>query len=131
MRQEARRPSSSSDGEPSERSSSLTLADLLFKFPTPRLRRQAESFRIKYEAKFGKTDLTRCYTSSWPVEKQDWLLKNHPERYWGGLPPFIQAFIKEKVRAMHRQGNLDDLDSVFLELYLSGKMEVDGEGPYA
>jgi hypothetical protein len=106
-----------------------TLASLLCSLPTPRLRHELEIFRIKYESKFGHTDLTKRYTSTWPTDQQDWLLEHHPERFWDGLPPFVQAFLKEQMHAAHRNGKLDDMPGDFLQLYLQGKMSIDGSGP--
>ncbi len=105
-----------------------TLSEILFRFGTPRLRRELENFRGKYEAEFGETDLTRRYTSTWPIDEQEWLIQNHPKRYWDGLPSFVQAFLKEKMVAAHRDGKLDDMPSSYLSLYLAGKMEIDRGG---
>jgi hypothetical protein len=103
-----------------------TLAEKLFNLRSPVERAELEEFRIKYEETFGPTDLTKRYTSLWPSKQQEWLIKHHPERYWQGLPAFVQAFLKEKMIAMHRCGKLDDAPSFCLGLYLAGRMEIDG-----
>ena len=114
------------DDEPNR--SSKTLAELLVYLDTPALRRELEEFRIKYESKFGETDLTKRYTCTWPLEDQNWLVEHHPKRYWNGLPPFAQAYLKEKMRSVPRKGKLDDMPATLLRLYLTGQMEVDGGG---
>ena len=58
---------------------SRTLAELVLRLHTASLRRELEDFRIKYEARFGETDLTKRYTSMLPSRDQDWLIENHPE----------------------------------------------------
>ncbi len=105
-----------------------TLAGLLFWLPTRDLREELEDFRINYEAAHGETDLTRNYTSMWPTHKQEWLIKNHPTRYWDGLPPFVQAFFKERMQNVQQEGRLDDMPDEFLRLYSSGRMTVGDTG---
>ena len=123
MQQEARMPS---EGGRDTNADSTTFAELLFYFRSPRLRRQLEKFREEYEREFGDTDLTKRYTSTWATSEQTWLLENHPKRYFDGLPPFVQAFIKEKMVSAHRNGNLDDMPANFLRLYLKGEMDIGG-----
>lgn len=108
--------------------SSRTLAEMLFRLDDPRLRQELEMFRIKYEAQFGATDLTRRYTSTFSRVEQDWLVEHYPERYWKGLPPFAQAYLKEKMKSAHRAGKLDDMPPTFRELYLSGEMVIETDG---
>ena len=103
---------------------SQTLAELFLRLDTAQMRRELEEFRIKYEAEFGETDLTKRYTSTLPSEQQEWLLANHSRRYWDGLPPFAQAFLREKMRHAHGNGKLDDMPANLLRLYLTGKMTV-------
>jgi len=107
----------------------FTIAGLLAQFPTPELNRELDKFRINFEARFGETDLTKRYTSTWPQDQQEWLLANHPRRYWLGLPPFVQAFMKEKMRMAQRAGKLDDMPESFLALYLNGNMDISGDRP--
>jgi hypothetical protein len=108
-----------------------TLASLVFPLNTsPDIIHDVEEFRIKYEATHGETDLTKRYTSTWPVEEQQWLLENHPQRYWEGLPPFAKAFLKDTAARAHKCGRLDDLPDVFIKLYFSGKMVLDQDGPH-
>jgi hypothetical protein len=125
MRHEAWMPAPADSGEVSN-ASFLTLAEMLFRFKGEHARRELESFRIEYEAEFGETDLTRRYTSTWSADEQDWLLKHHPERYWAGLPPFVQAFLKNKMMVAHKQGILDDMPASYLRLYLTDKMNLGG-----
>jgi hypothetical protein len=106
-----------------------TLAELLIYLDTAELRREIEQFRIKYEAKFGETDLTKRYTSTLSPDEQEWLQANHPKRFWNGLPTFVQAFIKEKFHLARRNGKLDDMPVTLLSLYLNGKMSVGDDGP--
>lgn len=129
MRKDARMQPSPTEGGDAKDATSQTLADLLSYFgKSSSLRRELEAFRISYEAKFGETDLIKRYTSVWPNEQQEWLLKNYPKRYYDGLPPFVKAFMKEKMHTAKRDGKLDDMPGTFLSLYLSGQMEVDDGG---
>jgi hypothetical protein len=101
-----------------------TLAEVLFRFSNPRTRLELEKFRIKFEAEHGETDITKRYTSTLPLEDQNWLVQHHPKRYWDGLPPFVQAFLRNKMVATHRVGKLDDMPDDILQLYLRGQMRV-------
>jgi len=107
-------PTPPSGNNNSTETAQLTLAGLLVGFSDPKLLNELEVFRVKYEAKFGETDLTRRYTSERPTHEQSWLLENFPERYWRGLPPFAQAFLKEKMRHAHKLGRLDDMPGGYL-----------------
>jgi hypothetical protein len=122
---EARMPSSSSHLEdtPPKRTK-RTLAEIVIPVRNPTLRRDLEEFRIKYEAEFGETDLTKRYTSTLSAKEQDWLIANHTKRYWDGLPPFVQAFFKEKMHAARSDGKLDDMPANMLRLYLTRQMSV-------
>jgi hypothetical protein len=66
-----------------ERQDQKTLAELFCRFPDPRARRELEEFRIKFEAEFGETDITKHYTTTVPKADQDWLIEHHPKRYLG------------------------------------------------
>jgi hypothetical protein len=131
MKKEARMPPAPSDGDDAPPKTSVwTLAELFYGFRDPRYRQQLEDFRIQYESQFGETDLTRRWTSNLPTDQQEWLQNHHPKRYWDGLPPFVQAFFKEKFRQAHKKGNLDDMPAKLLSLYLRGQMEVGDDGRY-
>jgi len=104
------------------------LADFFYRFGRVKLRRELEEFRSEFEAEFGETDLARRYTSQLPIEQQEWLTKHYPKRYWDGLPPFLQAFYKGKMRLAHREGNIDDAPEDLLELYLKGQMDIRDNG---
>jgi hypothetical protein len=104
-----------------------TLAELLFYLPSRELRRELESYRIAFEEEHGKTDLTKRYTSTWPIEQQRWLLKHDTKRYFDGFPPFAQAFLKGKMQIAAAAGSLDDTPSHFLRLFVSGQMNLDCE----
>jgi hypothetical protein len=129
MKTEARMPQSDG-GDARAEGVITTLSDMLFLFRSPKLRCQLEEFRKTYEEEFGPTDLTLRYTSTWGTPQQIWLLENHPKRYFDGLPPFVQSFLKEKMISAHKHGNLDDMPSEFLELYLKGQMDVGGGGRF-
>ena len=102
-----------------------TLAELLYRWVADaNARRELEDFRIKFEAEFGETDLTKRYTSTWPKQDREWLAVHHPQRYWDGLPPFVQAFIRQKMLASQRVGKLDDMPDEALRFYLSGGMKL-------
>jgi hypothetical protein len=121
-------PPSPSEGGDAQNNTSQTLAELLLYLPTPRRRQELEEYRIAYEAQFGETDLKTYYVSMWPKEQREWLLEHHPKRYWDSLPPFIQSYFKEKMKAVHREGKLDDAPHSFLSLYLKQQMIVSDEG---
>jgi hypothetical protein len=78
-----------------------TLAELFCRFPDPRARGELEEFRIKFEAEFGETDMTKNYTTTLWKADQEWLIEHHPKRYWDGVPPFVQEFLRTKVVAGH------------------------------
>lgn len=120
-------PQSPSNEEGVRDHTSQTLAELFLRLDTAQLRRELEEFRIKYEAEFGETDLTTRYTSTLPSEQQDWLLEHHSKRYWDGLPPFVQAFFREKMLHAHKNGKLDDMPANLLRLYLTRKMTVQND----
>lgn len=104
-----------------------TLAEMLLPVSDPAHCRFLEQFRIIYEERFGPTDLTKRYTSTWPEAQQNWLLKNHPKLYFDGLPPFAKAFIRGNMRVAARDGTLDDMPDGMLELYVRGQMVLDHE----
>ncbi len=105
--------------------SPTTLAETLFHFSDVRMRDELEEYRCKFEARYGPTDLTKRYTSTWPQAQQDWLLDNEAKRYFDGLPPFVKAFIKGKMQVAARNGNLDDMPTSLMALYVSGEMKTD------
>src|SRR6516164_10667152 len=115
-------PQESEKEKMADRQDQKTLAELFCRFPDPCARRELEEFRIKFEAEFGETDITRHYTTTLRKEDQEWLIEHHPKRYWDGLPPFVQEFIRTKVVAAHQVGKLDDMPNEILRLYLSGQM---------
>ncbi|HTU90880.1 MAG TPA: hypothetical protein VMF69_12455 [Gemmataceae bacterium] len=117
-------PQESEKGKTADQQNQKTLAEMFCRFPDPRARRELEEFRIKFEGEFGETDITKRYTTQLRKEDQEWLMQHHPKRYWDGLPPFVQEFIRNKVVAAHQVGKLDDMPNEFLRLYLSGQMTV-------
>lgn len=99
------------------------LADILFFLPTPELRAQLEDYRVSWESAHGPTDFTKHYTSQLPQEHQRLLFEKDPQRFFAGLPPFVQGFIRAKMDIARSEGRLDDVNSIFLRLYLTGGME--------
>lgn len=108
------------------RSDQRTLADYFFYLANPIRRDELERFRVKFEAVHGDTDLTQRWTSMLERDDRQWLIKHYPRRYWNGLPPFVQAFVKSKMDAARVHGTLDDMPDALLRLYLEGDMGVDG-----
>jgi hypothetical protein len=104
----------------SQRDQSIT--DRLFRIDDPLLRSQLEAFRIEWENRFGTTDLTRTYTSQLSREAQVEMLRDDPQRYFLGLPQFVQAFIHGKFEIAREKLRLDDMPDGYLEIYLSGFM---------
>jgi hypothetical protein len=100
-----------------------TLAEIFFYLSDPAKRRELEEFRKEYEAVNGPTDLTKRFTSTWPEPQQDWLLEHDSKRWFDGLPPFAQAYLRGKVQITAREGRLDDLDDELVRLYVSGQMK--------
>ncbi len=109
--------------------SKLTQAELLFPLPEPSARKQLEEYRIEYEAAYGPTDLTRRYTSTWPVEHQNWLITHETRRYFDGLPPFVKSWIKGKLLTAADRGKLDDVPDEYLRLFLKKEMRLDPPQP--
>src|SRR5665213_1319367 len=98
------------------------------RFSLQSLRSELEVFRVAYEARHGETDLTKRYTSTWATVEQEWLMTHEPKRYFDGLPPFVQAFIREKMKLATRNGKLDDMPTEYLKLFMAGKMGPGGHG---
>jgi hypothetical protein len=120
--------SNSSDESPLQED--FDIASTVCSFRDPELRRELERFRMSFEQSSGiKTDLTRRYTCMLPQARQEWLLDNHPERYFFGLPPFVQAFVREKMLAARARGKLDEMPGPLLTLFFSGAMNsiLDGQ----
>jgi hypothetical protein len=98
--------------------SAPTLAEILIRFDDERDRIELEAFRIEYEKKHGPTDLTKYYTCLWPTARQEWLIENYPAEYLEGLPPFVQAYIEQKLKAAAVRGRLDDCNPVLVRMYV-------------
>lgn len=111
--------------DPYSTGSRETLANILCPFDNADLRRRLEAFRIEFEEQHGPTDLTRRYTSMYPVEQGLWMQRYHPTEYWNGLPPFAQAFLKDLLSSQGRVGSLDDCHDALLRLYVAGVMRGD------
>jgi hypothetical protein len=98
---------------------------MLFRLSDPESRRQLEAFRVDYEKHYGPTDLTKRYTSTWPVDDQLWLIDYEPRHFFEGLPGFAKAWLKGKCAAAAGQGKLDDVPDEFLSLFLNSQMRLD------
>ena len=92
-------------GQPKSRS--RTVAELLCYFPDHNQRQELEVFRAHHEIAHGPTDMTRRYTSTFPTHLQQWLFENQPQRWFDGLPDFVQAFLTDKIAAMLKDGQID------------------------
>lgn len=97
-----------------------TIAELVFRLPTPEHRRKLEKYRIEWEQVHGQTDLTRNYVSMWPREKQEFLFRVDPERYFRGLPLFVQDYIRGTLEIATSRGELDAMPDEFIRLYIQG-----------
>ena len=104
-----------------------TLAEMLFPLCPPHKRSELEEFRIEFEAVHGPTDLTKRYTSTWPIEQQNWLVRNDIKRFFDGLPAFVKAYLKGKMELASRRGTLDNMPDRMLRLFVSGQMHLDHE----
>ena len=105
-----------------------TLAEiLLYRSPNPETRRRLEKFRIDFEAIHGPTDLTRRYTSTWPVAHQRWLIKHDFKRYFDGLPPFGKAYLRAKMEIAASEGKLDDMPDGLLRIFIEKQMILEHE----
>ncbi len=100
------------------------MAEMLFYLSDPARRRELEEYRIKFEAEHGPTDLTKLYTSMWPEVQQDWLLQNHPQQWFTGLPEFAKAYVRQKMQFAAEAGKLDDMPSRLIELFISRQMHL-------
>lgn len=107
----------------------LTLASFFLKLDDPALAAELERFREKYEKRFGEADITRRWTSTLPERERQWLIVHHPRRYWSGLPPFLRAYLRQKMSDARAIGRLDDAPDTFLRMYATGTMEIDPELP--
>jgi hypothetical protein len=116
-----------SNGNSNPRRSIQGISDLLIGIRDPLKQRALEDFRIEYEKENGPTDLTKRYTSVFPTDQQDWLLQHHPKRYWDGLPPYFQAYVRKQVESAAVQGNLDKMPDALIQLFVKREMEIGGE----
>lgn len=92
--------------------------------PTESLRKQLEDYRVEWERVHRrKVDLTKHYVSMWPAPARDWLIVNDTQRYFDGLPEFAQDFIREKMKAAAKEGRLDNMHELYLNLYVAGGMD--------
>ncbi len=83
-----------------------TLTDYLCYRSNRQDRLALDQFRKDFEAIHGPTDLTKAYTSMWPEAVQRWLYEHEPGRWLDGLPPFAQAFFRERVVTAGEDGAL-------------------------
>lgn len=102
-----------------------SIADMLLYLPDADKRRELEAFRVEFEALHGPTDLTKRYTSTWPIEDQEWMVKHDFKAYFDGLPPFAKDYFRGKMLLAAREGSLDDMPDGFVRLYVSGAMKLD------
>ncbi len=103
-----------------------TIAELVYYLPTREYRVALEEFRQEYELQAGATDITKRYTSTLPQRHQEWLIKNHPQIYFDGLPEFAQAYLKSKIQSLARNGRLDAAPDHYLQVFVSGGMNSAG-----
>lgn len=100
-----------------------TLAELLCYLPTRQQRLDLEAFRVKYEADHGPTDLTKNYTTRWPVEQQQWML-NHDsstrEAWMQGVPPFVRAFLQKEINDAGKRGEVESTTLRWVRDYVGG-----------
>lgn len=105
-----------------------TIAELLYRLPTQTLRDELEEYRMSWEQAHGRrVDLTRRYTSTWPREQQNFLFHTDPKRYYDGLPPFVQDYIKGKMMLYARDGALDDAPEEYMQMFVRGLMNGRGD----
>lgn len=94
----------------------------LFDLQGREAREELERFRIAYEAEHGPTDFKRRYTSTLPTRQQQWLFANEQQVWFDGLPPFVQAFFKQKVEAESNGRTLAGTPGEWIASYLGGKV---------
>jgi hypothetical protein len=116
---------SSPPGENLRERKRATLAEILVPMSDPVQQTELERYRVKYEAVHGPTDLTRRYTSTWPLNDQAWLVAHEPKRWFEGLPPFGRAYFLGKIQAAAKEGNLDAIPDEFISLFIKGELRLD------
>ncbi len=109
--------------QPSANSAPETLAELFCYLPTRRLRVELEAFRREHEREHGQDDICRPYTSRLPTVTQLWLLEHHPDRYFAGLPAFVQAFVRIKMQQSQQEGTIQSMPDAYVRLFLTGEMD--------
>lgn len=97
-----------------------SLAECFWHCEDQRDRDDLERFRVAYEKAHGPTDLTKRYTSTWPIEEQRWLWIHDPVAYFDGLPEFVKAFNAARVNDYATHGELDRADDEWVALYTRG-----------
>lgn len=107
---------------PTKEPKSRNLSTLLFRLPGEDQREELEAFRIRYEAEHGATDFKRRYTSTLPTRRQQWLFENERQVWFDGLPPFVQAFLKQKLEAATNAGELRGTPAEWIAEYIGGRV---------
>ncbi|MFT3686375.1 MAG: hypothetical protein QM783_15885 [Phycisphaerales bacterium] len=90
---------------------------------TPEERAALERFRIEYELKHGPVDLTRRYTCTWPTKQQEWMFAHETEKYFAGLPDFVQAYLLQRFHEVAAAGQLDELPVEYIRLFVGRHMK--------
>ena len=99
-----------------------TIAELLCPHLDKAYLAKLETFRLTWEAANGPCDLTRYYTSLWPVSQMEALCDINPKAYYDGLPPFLKDFIIQETRRAFESGTLDNISPMFQTLFLEGHL---------
>ncbi len=99
----------------------MNVTKLLINYDDPVRDKLLDDHRKKYETIHGPTDLTKNYTTMWPFEKQEWLIKNEPQRYVDGMPPFAKDLAIRQAEALAKKGALDTAPSAFIQLLIQEK----------
>ena len=94
---------------------------------TPSEEMKLEAARVEYEKLHGPTDLTKYYTSMRPMEEQAWLIDNHPQVWFKGLPPFLQHFFTKGLETRANRGDLDDVSPGLIKLWFEQKFRRGGD----
>lgn len=88
---------------------------------------ELDQHRIAWEHKHGPVDVTKYYTSRWPIAQQNALYAVDFKAYFDGLPPFLQSFLRDKVSRAAHDGKMDDMPSEYIRLYCLNQMKGPGD----
>lgn len=88
-----------------------------------------EAARLTWERIHGPTDITKYYTSRWPLEAQRQLYDLDFHAYFYGRPPYFQDMIRQRMKSAATRGSIDNMPDEYIRLYCFNGMRNRGDSP--